>query len=277
MNSNTILIAVLVITVIGSSVYANPIQCTDNTWSKCVNITKPPTPRECRRCFDSMNQCSEHTVQKRIVQEYFDISVERRYQDARLIFAEDITSRVPSFSISFTGLEKNIGYLYLNDPDISDQLEILNITILENTQDCDTISSLSRVFYRNVQNSVVFDLIQNVKFEFNELNQISLVEIYPDTLKLVTYAGSTTNTNITSVCEHIQNQCVGSNQQYSDLNDCVTYMESIPFGDVFRLGQGYSFTCRAFHEVLSRSFPDIHCPHVGKLNIDPVHTPCNEY
>lgn len=56
--------------------------------------------------------------------------------------------------------------------------------------------------------------------------------------------------------------CTGANQQFSDPNECLGFMYSIPWGS-FDRGNSNTLTCRLIHSGLVAARPDVHCKHVG--------------
>ena len=66
----------------------------------------------------------------------------------------------------------------------------------------------------------------------------------------------------TILCPTIQKQCSGSNQQYSNVLDCVAQLELKPFGS-FDEAWGDNIACRTIHLILTKVRPEVHCPHVG--------------
>jgi len=50
---------------------------------------------------------------------------------------------------------------------------------------------------------------------------------------------------------------------YTDFNDCVSFMSSIPFGSWNRANSN-TVTCRQLHTILTAFRPAVHCPHAGK-------------
>jgi hypothetical protein len=86
-----------------------------------------------------------------------------------------------------------------------------------------------------------------------------------------------------SLCPGIQNNCVGANQQYASVADCVAYVGTLPTATWDKANQVFDFVvvcclffvslhvacvqanipCVSLHLLLTFMFPDIHCPHVG--------------
>jgi hypothetical protein len=50
---------------------------------------------------------------------------------------------------------------------------------------------------------------------------------------------------------------------YANMNDCVTFLQSIPFGSWNRANSN-TVTCRLLHSILTIFRPQVHCPHSGK-------------
>jgi hypothetical protein len=65
-----------------------------------------------------------------------------------------------------------------------------------------------------------------------------------------------------SICPEIQYNCVGANQQYASVADCVAYVGSLPTATWDKANQA-NLPCVELHTLLTVEFPSIHCPHVG--------------
>ncbi len=64
-------------------------------------------------------------------------------------------------------------------------------------------------------------------------------------------------------CASIQTACTGSNQQYSDMDDCVNSCKAFPVGDSSDT-LGDTLGCRTYHAGAARTDdPSIHCVHAG--------------
>lgn len=50
---------------------------------------------------------------------------------------------------------------------------------------------------------------------------------------------------------------------FTDFNDCLTYMQSIPFG-TWDFVRANTAICRQYHSTLAMLRPHLHCPHAGK-------------
>lgn len=81
-------------------------------------------------------------------------------------------------------------------------------------------------------------------------------QVVPDTFptREAAYAG---------VCTGIQTYCTGNNTQYSSLEECVSFMGTLPWGSWDYADQN-NFVCRTLHTILVPSRPAVHCPHTGK-------------
>jgi hypothetical protein len=64
------------------------------------------------------------------------------------------------------------------------------------------------------------------------------------------------------LCPAIQQLCIGSNQQYTDVNQCISTLTQKPFG-TFDEAWGDNVVCRSVHVILAQVNPNTHCPHVG--------------
>ena len=240
----------------------------DNDWENCVNSTK-----HCK-CFDSPNSAIPISLQKRLIEEYSRINVDGDYQSAYKIFANTVVTRVPDFGIIFSGVLANVVYLYLGDWQITDEYRILNITTIDSAQEDLIVYVTQLIYFENVQNGFIFPANQNIEFVFDEFNLMEEITIYPDTFKIISNLPQPTNLNNTVFCQRMMNNCTGSLQQYTDMNDCMTFIESLPVGTPVNPQFGYTQTCRKFHSTLALTHPAQHCEHCGKDIINVLVTPC---
>jgi len=67
-----------------------------------------------------------------------------------------------------------------------------------------------------------------------------------------------------SICETTQTFCTGLNQQYASYQDCMSFLDAIPWGTWDR-GNANSTVCRQLHVGLTPVRPHIHCHHVGPM------------
>ena len=269
------IIVLSLIFILAVVVTANPPSCNYNGWKNCIGKNKPCP------CFDKIrpNQHLLNTLEKRVAQEYADIVFERRYNDAALIFADDMVTHVPGFGLTFTGKISNLAYLHLGDPDVSDQFLIIDSEIKDMRQE------LKRV-YINIDQTLRQPILGNEFvssqvwiMDFNDIYQIQEMTIMVDTYLIATKLSIGHLLNISDVCYNIQSSCQGTNQQFDSVEDCQEFMDGLPLtnpdGTVFP--QGNTVGCRAWHEINARTLPEIHCIHAGPQVIDPFVTPCNDW
>ncbi|KAH6972594.1 hypothetical protein EDB80DRAFT_596284 [Ilyonectria destructans] len=65
-----------------------------------------------------------------------------------------------------------------------------------------------------------------------------------------------------TICGLAMQRCVGPNVQWNSLEECLGFLETIPFG-TFDYATSNTVACRQIHVIMTLSRPDIHCPHVG--------------
>jgi len=103
-------------------------------------------------------------------------------------------------------------------------------------------------------------------FAFDANNQISYGEIsFRHLGTLSDFPDCVPGLNVqiaNSLCPAIQFNCVGANQQYSSVAQCVSYVGSLPTATWDKANQA-NIPCVSLHLLLTFMFPDIHCPHVG--------------
>ncbi|KAJ7061662.1 hypothetical protein C8F01DRAFT_1210252 [Mycena amicta] len=67
---------------------------------------------------------------------------------------------------------------------------------------------------------------------------------------------------IASICGLQTQTCVGTNQVYNGMQDCVEQLGKKPFGR-YDEAWGDNVVCRSVHVLLTRIRPEVHCMHVG--------------
>lgn len=60
------------------------------------------------------------------------------------------------------------------------------------------------------------------------LGLITDLEVYYDPLQFGTLFPIPTTVNVTKLCQSIQVACVGSNQEYNSVQDCITFISALP-------------------------------------------------
>lgn len=253
----------------GNGNASNSPQCNmTESWKNCVGNSRPCP------CYDRRNEEIPYSVEKYIVNEYNRIIVQRTYPDAYNIFDQYIQLVVRSLSIFFSGIDVNVGYLYLGDPNYTDLYQILAIYPLNTVQENNRVIQTSILTFQNVKTNNIFNSTQAIEFTFNNVRKIVYIEIHPDTQTLALNLPPAANQNITQVCSKIQTYCPvnTSLEQFASINACVTFMNSIPFGSPQVLGVTNSYMCRSFHsDLINVPGGDvIHCPHTG-----PNSVPCS--
>ena len=74
---------------------------------------------------------------------------------------------------------------------------------------------------------------------------------------------STPTQLILETCLGVQLACQDENQQYESVDDCISFMNSIDYGN-FDNADLNSVQCRRLHTILAFSRPEQHCSHCGK-------------
>lgn len=62
--------------------------------------------------------------------------------------------------------------------------------------------------------------------------------------------------------DRVMKNCVGANQKYASYNECISFLQSLPFGTP-SLNSWNSTVCRWWHSHLTYLRPDVHCNHVA--------------
>lgn len=82
-----------------------------------------------------------------------------------------------------------------------------------------------------------------------------------------------------NLCSNIQKTCIGANQQYDSVIDCINFFNTLPeaaCANKVVLG-GNCKNCRFFHYILAKTTPEVHCFHIGKGLADPSgHVKCSD-
>jgi len=251
-------------------------------WQECVNHTFPCLcyAPECPQNIGNNIVGESLTVEKAIVEEYNRILLSLNYPAAYAFFSPNILVTVPYFDISFSGAGANVAYLYLGDPDISDEYVILGSVIEVMLQQGLQVFTKLNVTYQNVHTDVIWTTTNIWLFTFAENHTVIEINIYVDSLGTIQNLLSTGTINLdpTTLCEDIMTDCTGSNLQYGgEVATCVAFMETLTVEVYGQIANGNTLFCRSWHEVLARSDPNIHCEHTGPLKINPTLTPCNNF
>lgn len=67
---------------------------------------------------------------------------------------------------------------------------------------------------------------------------------------------------INNLCVDTMNFCVGSNQQFESVQQCIVFHAMADFGSYDEIW-GNNTVCRTIHVILAKHDPIVHCPHVG--------------
>jgi hypothetical protein len=73
------------------------------------------------------------------------------------------------------------------------------------------------------------------------------------------------------ICQKHTMNCLGSNQQYVDYPTCVSFLQTVEFGEP-DLESWNNVLCRYRHAPLTLLRPIIHCPHIGPTGGNQCHT-----
>jgi len=153
------------------------------------------------------------------------------------------------------------------------QVTIQKMTVTGNLVDIWVI-----IFFNNTgTGSPSYNLTQTGFYTFNDENLITSVDL--DILNLGWALDGDTLTNnasrqaiINRVCDTIvgvpgqPGTCTSGDDpsgHYTSLDDCLTFMNSIPFG-TWAHANSNSVICRELHTILTVFRPTVHCPHAGK-------------
>jgi len=72
-------------------------------------------------------------------------------------------------------------------------------------------------------------------------------------------------------CLTAMNYCTGSNQVYTSIENCLAFLDSVPYVSCEGLFEGNSKACRFLHSLIAKHSPSMHCPHLG-----PNSVPCSD-
>jgi hypothetical protein len=198
------------------------------------------------------------------------------------MFAVDIDFTVNGFGYSFIGRDVAFGYVQVNNPTVSDLFQIIGTRPTVTYQSSNTVNARVYQTWKSLQLPdssplQIWDNDQFIEFDFNQYNQIQNLTAFLDTAAFISRFPASENIDIPTLCNSIQTTCVNY-PQYATVAACITFMESI-IGNVpvQPPASGNSVQCRAFHEVLAKTTPSIHCMHTGTQKISPTSTPCNNF
>jgi hypothetical protein len=110
------------------------------------------------------------------------------------------------------------------------------------------------------------NLTQTGFYQFNSNNQVTTFDLAILNLgAAVDVPASDQAAVIQGVCSALTvnpGTCNGFHE-YTDFNDCVSFMNSIPYGSWNRANSN-TVVCRQLHTLLTPFRPAVHCPHAGK-------------
>jgi len=116
-----------------------------------------------------------------------------------------------------------------------------------------------------LENSTIRNITHTGWFTFNDNGTVKGYDITLlrlDQLNPVQFPPSEAPLIIENICLGCQAICVGVNQQFDNVSDCITFMNSIAFGGLGNL-RSNSVACRSIHLALAPVRPYYHCWHVG--------------
>lgn len=246
--------------------------CIEGGVDACIGSSQP-----CRPCYERPGRL-QNTVEKAVVASLNAKLVARDYANTALYLDEDVVLDVPAFGVHLEGRTKVVGYFALGDPAITDTYELINSTLIKDAQEDLNLISIHSQYLKSVQTGNVFNQQSGWNMQFSAVHQISYWVIYPDSLAVANNLLGTLDLDPNSICTTVQSSCTGPNEQYADQAACVAFMTTLPpidptFG-LSTIASQASYGCRSFHLKLALIQPEIHCNHVGPLQISPVATPC---
>jgi len=240
--------------------------------------------------IDTDNSCvftssckNNKTDQELVVIKYITGLFQKNYFSFYYDLALNVEYEVAALAFTYMGRDTVFAYQLLGDPDISDEFELISIVgQIEQFQQGNVILSKKKFINKSLQIAPPNNEFQQDHIEvymFNEYNQIALIKNYIDLLTVSFYLPQDFGTpNISLTCSRIVfEDCLGDLAPYSTYQECVDFMTSIPLQDAN--GQlspvaDNTVKCRAFHEVLARALPSVHCPHTGPQCVDIEMNPC---
>jgi len=247
-----------------------------------------PIDQPCH-CYEK-SRAPANTPQKKIMEYYRDNLVSRNYSAFASFLALDATAHVPQFGIAVhgnaqvTGREAVIVYHQLGDPAVSDRYEILSAEFIEMQQEYNKVFARLTGTYHVLNPAPGRPSVSQTEndwlFTFDPATgEVTDMAFIVDTYWVVTNLQSAFNNTSEFICDGLQTVCVGANTQFSSHADCMAFMQTVPavLNQAPSLLSGFTRRCRSFHLGLAHTLPQLHCMHVGPLNIGPGSTPCNNY
>jgi len=188
--------------------------------------------------------------------------------DVQDIFAANVRGRVTPVG-SFESFEGVVEYFY----GLASTSIIPSVNFVTLVADGNKVSVRVDILFNGTETQPTHNLTETGYFVFNDENKIVSFDL------AILNLGAIIDPPVQAQPLVIQQLCavlttglgghpatcapgtyVGS---YSDFNDCVTFMNSIPFGSWNRANSN-TVTCRLLHSLLTPFRPAVHCPHSGK-------------
>jgi len=221
---------------------------------------------------------------------YRDNLVSRNYSAFASFLAIDATAHVPQFGLAVhgndvvTGREAVIVYHQLGDPNVSDRYEILAAEFIEMQQEYNKVFARLSVTFHVLNPPTGGPSVSTIEndwvFTHNPATgEVTDMAFITDTYWVVTNIQNNFNNTAQYICDGLATTCIGSNAQFSSHADCMAFMNTVPAVNTQApsLLNGFTRRCRSFHLGLAHTLPQLHCLHVGPLNIGPGVTPCQNY
>jgi hypothetical protein len=179
-------------------------------------------------------------------------------------FSESVTGRVTPLG-QFTDFEGVLEYFYVLAATPTAYVLSVNIRTLISTGN--RVGVRADIFFNKTDGSNrQYNLTQTGFYEFDENHRVRQFDVS------ILNLGAAVDTPeaqrpfaIQTVCNTVMvspGVCVGYGE-YTDYNDCVDFLNAIPFGSRNRANSNTT-ACRIIHTILAAVRPEVHCPHVGK-------------
>ncbi|KAH8895381.1 hypothetical protein GQ53DRAFT_855803 [Thozetella sp. PMI_491] len=201
------------------------------------------------------------------------------------LFNSNATGRISPVG-NFTGYTDSVEYFFALSPlpsEYNSNLAVYKADVVHYTSGCPEIAASVVYLYSGAVDPATGEFIGNqttiltqVAFwRFDDQGAVVQYQAWiPNLQQWIELASGfpqtpdQSNAAIYGLCQAIQSECTGANQQYDSINSCVATLTTKTYGS-YDEAWGDTVVCRNIHIILAALRPEAHCPHVGPIGGSP--------